>query len=171
MGRRETTTFVIVEKRKWKIAALRPLLARTSGSTNERTYLSITNETCSSRLFCFCEVCATVLVVLHSDSTRSVSTRPFSLLGVMGMAFTALAMTVRWLDGSYEVGGSLVGDVAANLRPAFGSTGGFASVMNPSSLILLCMLSTAYMVSLRRLCNLDRNPFSVWIEEVCMLLF
>jgi len=66
------------------------------------------------------------------------------------MAYTAMAMTVRWLDGSYltsaagEVG-SLAKDVAANLRPAFGRVGGFESVLNPSSLILLCMLSTAYM--------------------------
>ena len=86
------------------------------------------------------------------------SLAPFSLLGVMGMAYTALAMTVRWLDGSYAMtntiegvhvaSGKLVGDVAESLRPAFGSVGGFQSVLNPSSLILLCMLSTAYMVRL-----------------------
>lgn len=86
------------------------------------------------------------------------SLAPFSLLGVMGMAYTALAMTVRWLDGSYAMtntiegihtaSGKLVGDVAESLRPAFGTVGGFQSVLNPSSLILLCMLSTAYMVSL-----------------------
>lgn len=83
------------------------------------------------------------------------SLAPFSLLGVMGMAYTALAMTVRWLDGSYAmtataegvVAGSLAKDVAVNLRQAFGNAGGFQSVLNPNSLILLCMLSTAYMVS------------------------
>lgn len=83
------------------------------------------------------------------------SLAPFSLLGVLGMAYTALAMTVRWLDKSYAMTntiegvhiatGKLVGDVAETLRPAFGSNGGFQSVLNPSSLILLCMLSTAYM--------------------------
>lgn len=96
------------------------------------------------------------------------SLAPFSLLGVMGMAYTALAMTVRWLDGSYAMtntiegvhtaSGKLVGDVAESLRPAFGTVGGFKSVLNPSSLILLCMLSTAYMVRYRRIrmiCRLD----------------
>ena len=97
------------------------------------------------------------------------SLAPFSLLGVMGMAYTALAMTVRWLDGSYAMtntiegvhtaSGKLVGDVAESLRPAFGTVGGFQSVLNPSSLILLCMLSTAYMVSL-----------SCLISLVCVLL-
>ena len=86
------------------------------------------------------------------------SLAPFSLLGVMGMGYTALALTVRYLDGSYAMTatpeglhipqGNLVGDVAANLRPVFGSKGGVESVMSPSSLILLCMLSTAYMVSI-----------------------
>jgi amino acid permease len=70
---------------------------------------------------------------------------PFSLLGILGMGFTALAMTVRYLDGSYAVGtGALVSDVAAHLRPAFGSHG-WSSVLQPNALILLCMLSTAYM--------------------------
>ena len=64
------------------------------------------------------------------------------------MAYTAIAMTVRLLDGSYAgIDGSFIADVEEHLRPFFGSNGGFASVMNPSSLILLCMLSTAYMVS------------------------
>jgi hypothetical protein len=79
------------------------------------------------------------------------SLAPFSLLGVMGMTFTALAMTVRLLDGSYVVGGEiassggLVTQVARHLQPSFG-TKGMESVLNPSSLILVCMLSTAYMV-------------------------
>jgi len=80
-------------------------------------------------------------------------------LGVIGMVYTAVAMSVRWLDGSYSMTtktmegvvksvptGTLVRDVAANLRPSFGTKGGIQSVLNPSSLILLCMLSTAYMV-------------------------
>ena len=87
------------------------------------------------------------------------SLAPFSLLGVIGMVYTAVAMSVRWLDGSYSMTtktiegvvktvptGRLVRDVAAHLRPSFGTKGGIQSVLNPSSLILLCMLSTAYMV-------------------------
>lgn len=72
------------------------------------------------------------------------SLAPFSLAGVLGMAFTAFAMTVRYLDGSYGVGGALREQVAQHLQPAFGDAG-WKSVLQPSSLILLCMLSTAYM--------------------------
>ncbi|CAB9515489.1 Putative sodium-coupled neutral amino acid transporter 11 [Seminavis robusta] len=96
--------------------------------------------------------CLVLLPLCLMKNLKSLA--PFSLLGVMGMAYTALAMTVRWLDGSYAMtqgaegmvaSGNLVADVAENLRPKFGSVGGFESVLNPSSLILLCMLSTAYM--------------------------
>lgn len=79
------------------------------------------------------------------------SLAPFSLAGIIGMLYTAVAMTVRYLDGSYAaaaaggVGGALRNQVAAtHLRAAFG-TAGWRSVAQPSSLILVCMLSTAYM--------------------------
>jgi hypothetical protein len=81
------------------------------------------------------------------------SLAPFSLLGIMGMAYTAIAMTIRWLDGTYAMGGGtetspsgvLVAQVARHLKPKFGDKG-MASVFTPNSLILVCMLSTAYMV-------------------------
>jgi amino acid permease len=70
---------------------------------------------------------------------------PFSLLGVIGMMFTALAMTVRYLDGSYAMpNGPLLSQVPQILKPKFGDRG-MTSVFSPSSLILTCMLSTAYM--------------------------
>ena len=73
------------------------------------------------------------------------SLAPFSLLGVVGMAYTALAMTVRYLDGSYSVpNGPLVMQVAEHLRPSFGSRG-WQSVASPQALLLVSMLSTAYM--------------------------
>jgi len=76
------------------------------------------------------------------------SLAPFSLLGVMGMAYTAVAMTVRFLDGSYLMSGDsqgkLVEQIASNLRPKFGNLGA-NSVLSPNALILVCMLSTAYM--------------------------
>lgn len=53
-------------------------------------------------------------------------------------------MVVRFLDGSYAEGGALLEGVGTSLRPAFGSAG-FESVFSPKSLILVCMLSTAYM--------------------------
>lgn len=67
---------------------------------------------------------------------------PFSLAGVLGMGYTAIAMALRYFDGSYQPDGSLVSDVAANLQPVFGSN---ANVFSSKSLILICMLSTAYM--------------------------
>ena len=85
------------------------------------------------------------------------SLAPFSLLGVMGMTYTALAMTVRWLDGSYSMiggeAGPLAAEVAKHLRPRFGNLG-VSSVLSPNALILVCMLSTAYMV---RLCVVGKK--------------
>jgi amino acid permease len=73
------------------------------------------------------------------------SLAPFSLLGIIGMVFTILSMAVRYLDGSYSLpAGKLLSDLAANLQPSFGSKGA-ASAMSPNSLLLICMLSTAYM--------------------------
>lgn len=74
------------------------------------------------------------------------SLAPFSLLGVIGMAYTAFAMSLRYFDGSYNMpdGGLLTG-VSESLQPSFGSKG-VSAVFSPNSLILVCMLSTAYMV-------------------------
>jgi amino acid permease len=91
-------------------------------------------------------VALTTLLLLPLCWMKNLSAlAPFSLLGILGMGFTALAMTVRYLDGSYAVGtGALAKDVAAHLRPSFGADG-WQSVLQPNALILLCMLSTAYM--------------------------
>jgi len=87
----------------------------------------------------------TALVLLPLCLLKNLkSLAPFSLLGVMGMAYTAVAMTVRLLDGSYSNEGKLVEQIASNLRPQFGNLGA-ASVLSPNALILVCMLSTAYM--------------------------
>ena len=80
------------------------------------------------------------------------SLAPFSLLGVMGMGFTAIAMTLRYLDGSYQTGSKLLESVAEGLRPSFGMDG-WQSVFRPSALILVSMLSTAYM------CHFNASKF------------
>lgn len=73
------------------------------------------------------------------------SLAPFSLLGIIGMGYTAFAMGYRLLTKSYAFpAGKFLADVPANLQPAFGTTGA-AGVFQPSSFILICMLSTAYM--------------------------
>ncbi|EED87343.1 predicted protein [Thalassiosira pseudonana CCMP1335] len=61
------------------------------------------------------------------------SLAPFSLVGVAGMFYTAVAMAIRYLGGSYKLG-----------TAAFGNLGASAA-LSPNTFILICMLSTAYM--------------------------
>lgn len=70
------------------------------------------------------------------------SLAPFSLLGSLGMIYTAAAMSVRYLGGAYKVGGKFALDIPQRLRPAFGDVGA-AGALSPSATILLGMLSTA----------------------------
>ena len=75
------------------------------------------------------------------------SLAPFSLLGIMGMLYTTVAMGLRYLGGGYAVpNGEFVQDlVAAGApQPSFGNKG-IMSVLSPSSFILISMLSTSYM--------------------------
>lgn len=73
------------------------------------------------------------------------SLAPFSLAGIAGMLYTAVAMAVRFLDGSYSSKDSgFAMDVAESLRPAIGDKGASA-VFSSNAFILICMLSTAYM--------------------------
>lgn len=73
------------------------------------------------------------------------SLAPFSLLGIFGMAYTALAMTIRYIGGGYAVpGGKFLSGVPVKLQPSFGTIGA-QGVFHPSSFILICTLSTAYM--------------------------
>jgi hypothetical protein len=96
-------------------------------------------------------VTLTLLVLLPLCLMKNLkSLAPFSLLGVMGMTYTAVAMTLRYLDGSYAIlgdgtEGQFVAQLASHLKPKFGDLGA-SSVLSPNSLILVCMLSTAYMV-------------------------
>lgn len=69
---------------------------------------------------------------------------PFSLLGSMGMLYTALAMGVRYFGKAYATNGRFVKDLAPALRPSFGTVGA-SGVLNAKATILVGMLSTAYM--------------------------
>lgn len=70
---------------------------------------------------------------------------PFSILGITGMVYTAVAMGIRYTTGAYALpAGKLLADIPAALQPVFGSVGA-RGVLNPNSSILICMLSTAYM--------------------------
>ena len=73
------------------------------------------------------------------------SLAPFSLLGIIGMAYTTLAMAIRYFGGAYKLpAGKFVADIAKEVQPSFGSTGA-AGVLSPNSFILIGMLGTAYM--------------------------
>mmetsp|Transcript_2276 Transcript_2276/g.4831 ORF Transcript_2276/g.4831 Transcript_2276/m.4831 type:complete len:297 (+) Transcript_2276:606-1496(+) len=73
------------------------------------------------------------------------SLAPFSLAGIAGMLYTAVAMAIRYFDGSYaSIDSGLAMDVAASLRPDIG-TKGASAVFSNNAFILICMLSTAYM--------------------------
>eukprot|EP00980_Cylindrotheca_fusiformis_P001405 scaffold345_cov134-Cylindrotheca_fusiformis.AAC.16 len=94
-------------------------------------------------------VTLTLLVLTPLCLIRNLrSLAPFSLLGVLGLVYTAMAMAIRWLDGSYSMNGEepgvLVSELARHLRPKFGNLG-VGSVLSSNALILVCMLSTAYM--------------------------
>lgn len=69
------------------------------------------------------------------------SLAPFSLVGIMGMLYTTIAMAVRYLGGSYAATGKFAASALA--APSFG-TKGASSVLSPQALILTCMLSNAY---------------------------
>jgi len=75
------------------------------------------------------------------------SLAPFSLIGTIGMLYTAVAMGIRYFGKAYIAPSAAVAAkfvVDTQFQPAFGANGA-ASVLNPSSFILICMLSTAYM--------------------------
>lgn len=70
------------------------------------------------------------------------SLAPFSLVGIVGMLYTAAAMGWRYYGKSYAVGGAYY---ATQLTPpAFGTAGAAGALTNPAALILACMLSNAY---------------------------
>lgn len=73
------------------------------------------------------------------------SLAPFSLVGSLGMVYTAVAMVIRYIGKSYLApAGKFAADCAPALRPTFGSIGA-EGIVTPSAAILVGMLSTAYM--------------------------
>lgn len=70
------------------------------------------------------------------------SLAPFSLVGIIGMLYTTLAMAIRFFGGSYAApNGQFVASALA--APVFGKAGARAA-LSAKSLILTCMLSNAY---------------------------
>jgi len=86
------------------------------------------------------------------------SLAPFSLVGVVGMFYTAVAMAMQYFNGAYKLAvpavkksavaavpaGKYLAGVASNYQPQFGNLGASAA-LSPNAFILISMLSTAYM--------------------------
>jgi len=73
------------------------------------------------------------------------SLAPFSLLGIIGMTYTTIAMAIRYFGEAYKLpAGRFVADLATEFQPSFGTVGA-AGALSPNSFILISMLSTAFM--------------------------
>lgn len=69
------------------------------------------------------------------------SLAPFSLVGIIGTLYTAIAMGIRWYGKTYQIGGTYY--TSQLTSPIFG-TAGAMSGLSFNALILACMLSNAY---------------------------
>jgi len=84
----------------------------------------------------------TGLVLLPLCLMKNLSSlAPFSLVGIMGMIYTTVAMAIRYFGKDYAAGGKFADSVAAT--PTFG-TSGASAVLSVNALILTCRLSNAY---------------------------
>eukprot|EP00535_Pseudo-nitzschia_heimii_P002809 CAMPEP_0197184796 /NCGR_PEP_ID=MMETSP1423-20130617/10600_1 /TAXON_ID=476441 /ORGANISM="Pseudo-nitzschia heimii, Strain UNC1101" /LENGTH=495 /DNA_ID=CAMNT_0042635703 /DNA_START=89 /DNA_END=1576 /DNA_ORIENTATION=- len=72
------------------------------------------------------------------------SLAPFSLVGSLGMIYTALAMAIRYIGKVYTTTGIFGADNIPALRPNFGNVGA-KGALTPSVAIFVSMLSTAFM--------------------------
>jgi amino acid permease len=91
----------------------------------------------------------TTVILLPLCWMKSLSAlAPFSLLGVICMLFTGIAMSIRFFDGSYEdlssTSSTLLQSVPMSLRPSFGDSS-WKAVWDSKSLIYVCMLSAAFL--------------------------
>jgi amino acid permease len=86
---------------------------------------------------------STVLLPLCLMKNLS-SLAPFSLVGSLGMIYTAMAMVVRFTGKAYTATGAFGADNAVGLRPKFGAVGA-QGALTPSVAIFVSMLSTAFM--------------------------
>ena len=100
---------------------------------------SISSLTGLGRLEALLAVTALCLLPLTLKRDLS-SLAPFSFVGILGVGITIVSLVVRCLDGSYAVDGQFVNDIANNLRPSFGVTGG----PRWEGIILPCTLATAF---------------------------
>jgi hypothetical protein len=103
-----------------------------------------------SRTFILLVLTSTALLPLCCIQNLS-KLAPFSLVGIVGMVYTAFVIGLRCFDGSYRLpGGRFLADLETlpSFDGASGGGGGVSALLlpfrNPKSLILVSMLSTAY---------------------------
>ena len=91
----------------------------------------------------------TVTVLLPLCLLKNLSSlAPFSLAGIAAMLYMAVAMAIRFFDGSYASADSgLAMDLAESLRPAIG-TNGASAVFSSNAFILICMICPAPLSSI-----------------------
>ena len=90
-------------------------------------------------------LCLTPSVLLPLCLVKNLSSlAPFSVLGLLGMAYTSIAIIARYVGGAYAIpGGKFLADLPSAGQPLFGAIGA-KGAFSPKSLILVSMLSTAY---------------------------
>jgi len=72
------------------------------------------------------------------------SLAPFSLVGSLGMVYTAAVMAIRYFGKAYTATGAFGADNVVAFRPKFGTVGA-QGALTPSVAIFVSMLSTAFM--------------------------
>lgn len=104
-------------------------------------------EAYNSRWRVLLALTATTLMPLCCIKNLS-SLAPFSLVGILGMLYTAFVIALRCFDGSYKLpDGRFIADLKSVPSFAGSSTHGASllqPLQNPKTLILVSMLSTAY---------------------------
>jgi len=116
--------------------------------TNYSAFFTIL-ETYNSRSRVLLALTATTLVPLCCVKNLS-TLAPFSLVGILGMVYTGIVIGLRFFDGSYKLpDGKFLADLeSVPLFPGYTAGGGSASFLqplsNPKILILVSILSTAY---------------------------
>mmetsp|Transcript_28081 Transcript_28081/g.51339 ORF Transcript_28081/g.51339 Transcript_28081/m.51339 type:complete len:482 (+) Transcript_28081:108-1553(+) len=108
----------------------------------------------------------TLTVILPLCLLKNLSSlAPFSLAGIAAMLYMAVAMAIRFFDGSYASADSgLAMDLAESLRPTIG-TKGASAVFSSNAFILICMLGTAFMAHFNApafYLELENNTLARW---------
>ena len=103
-------------------------------------------------------------VLLPLCSMRSMNAlAPFSILGHIGVFYTAVVMLIRYLDGTYAPGGVFFEALAKSARPSFGLKN--LPLVNVRAFVLLSMMSTSY------ICHYNAPKFYAELKDASMPRF